>query len=564
MLPLASADPSQIDSYQLSGVLGRGGQGSVYFGENADGAKVAVKVLHAQVSDEQAYRRFMREAEAARRVAPFCTARVLDVGVADGRPYIVSEFIAGPSLERLVKGEGKRFGSGLERLGVATLTALAAIHRAGVVHRDFKPGNVIMGAEGPVVIDFGIARALDQTATSSVMGTPAFMAPEQFESAMVGPAADLFSWASTMVYAATGQQAFKGDTMPALMYAILTAESDLSGVPESLRPLLARCLAKDPAVRPGIEELLGLLTGQEAGVSVAREMGALPTLPAPGGPAPQPSGTLLLPDPASGPQGPAIPVSGPHGPATQGPGMPGSGPQGPAVPGYGVAWPGHGGPGGAPVMGFPGAQGPGFQARGSGVRPAAPQLAASVVTMVLMGLLALTLFFNGVEVFVVEAIMPRSIMISMALLILVVPAFCVAVWRHSVASAISMGLVIPLALLFLAWGLVLPGEDDMPGVLLAIIPALLLGLVIAAASLLLWRLGPVAAITGGIGGLLLSLETLTHLAAMLMDGSISVLRYTIVITTRFTLGAWALVIGILLVVRAVQGRNRSHREPVAR
>ncbi|MFI6451587.1 serine/threonine-protein kinase [Streptosporangium amethystogenes] len=496
MLPLASADPGRINAFRLSGVLGRGGQGSVYLGQDAAGAKVAVKVLHTQLEDAETHRRFMREVEAARRVAPFCTARVLDVGVAEGRPYIVSEFITGPSLERLVRGEGVRFGSGLERLAVTTLTALAAIHRAGIVHRDFKPSNVIMGAEGPVVIDFGIARTLDQTATSSVMGTPAFMAPEQFAGGVVGPAADLFSWAGTMAFAATGQQAFKGDTMPALMHAILTTEPDLSEVPEGLRPLLARCLAKDPEARPGTEELLGLLTRQESGTVPDR-------------PAPPRSGTLLLPDPGS-------------------------------------------------------------QAPGSRARSHAPRPVASVVALVLMALLALTLFAQGLDFlagWVFEGhryllSLPDWIMISMGCLIPVVPAFCVAVWRHSVASAISMALVIPLALVFLFWGLALGAEDDLPEVLFAIVPAVLLGVVIAASALLLWRLNVFVAVLGGIGGLLMSVETGGHFVD-LMPGSpgrtFEALMIVVLLLTRFTLGAWLVLLGGMLTLRAVQSGRTSGR-----
>ncbi|MFI7133922.1 serine/threonine-protein kinase [Nonomuraea sp. NPDC050153] len=502
MLPLSSADPAQINAFQLSGVLGRGGQGSVYLGQDAAGTKVAVKVLHTLMEDAETHRRFMREAEATRRVAPFCTARVLDVGVADGRPYIVSEFITGPSLERLVRGEGVRFGSGLERLAVTTLTALAAIHRAGIVHRDFKPSNVIMGPEGPVVIDFGIARALDQTATSSVMGTPAFMAPEQFAGGVVGPAVDLFSWAGTMVFAATGQQAFKGDTMPALMHSILTTEPDLSEVPEGLRPLLALCLAKNPEVRPGAEELLGLLTGQEPGAATGSR-----TAPVPGRPAPAPSGTLFLANPGS-------------------------------------------------------------PASGSRARTHAPQLVAPAVALVLMALLSLTLFAQGLDLLVGSAFEPYRhvlspltwILISMGCLILTVPAFCVAVWRHSVASAISMALVVPLALIFLFWGLVLHTEDDLPEVLLAIGPAVLLGVVIAVAALLLWRLNALIAVLGGIGGLLLSVETVGHFVDLMpvrTGHTFEVLLTVIILLTRFTLGAWVALLGVMLMLRAVQSRKAS-------
>lgn len=264
-------DLRQIGPYRLVGVLGRGGQGTVYLGQGPSNEQVAVKVLHAgAAADENARRRFLREAEAARQVAPFCTARVLDTGLVGGQPYIVSEHIPGPSLDLLVRTEGPRSGSGLERLAVATLTALAAIHRAGIVHRDFKPHNVIMGPEGPVVIDFGIARVTAQTATHSVVGTPVYMAPEQFGGAPVTPAADLFSWATSMIYAATGQQVFRGDTFPVIMHAILTSEPDLSSVPQELRPALAACLVKDPTARPSAAALLRRLTGDEPPAPLAQ------------------------------------------------------------------------------------------------------------------------------------------------------------------------------------------------------------------------------------------------------------------------------------------------------
>ncbi|MEO3785226.1 protein kinase [Actinocorallia sp. B10E7] len=262
-LPLGPGAPRVIGSYRLTGLLGRGGQGAVYLGEAPDGGPVAVKVLHeGAAGSEDAMRRFLREVEAARRVAPFCTARVLDAGVHGERPYIVSEFVPGRSLELLVQEEGPRRGGALQRLAVTTSSALAAIHRAGIVHRDFKPANVVLGPEGPVVIDFGIARALDQAGTrTGSVGTPAYMAPEQFTDGAVGQPADIFAWAGTMVFAATGRRPFPGDTMPALLNAILHQPPDVSGLPEPLAGIVALCLDKDPRSRPTADELHARLSG---------------------------------------------------------------------------------------------------------------------------------------------------------------------------------------------------------------------------------------------------------------------------------------------------------------
>ncbi|MER5420737.1 WD40 repeat domain-containing serine/threonine-protein kinase [Streptosporangium roseum] len=260
--PLAEGDPRQLGDYRLTGVLGEGGQGVVYLGRAPSGQPVAIKTLHARMTADPAAReRFLREAEITRRVAAFCTARVIDAGIARDRPYLVSEYVRGPSLDELIAHDGPRTGGGLDRLAITTLTALAAIHRAGIVHRDFKPSNVIMGQEGPVVIDFGIARVLEHSTTrSGLMGTPAYLSPEQLNGHQAGTASDVFAWAATMVYAATGHPAFPGAIPAAVISAIVTREPDLAGVPDQLRPLLTACLAKDPAARPGVADLFTALT----------------------------------------------------------------------------------------------------------------------------------------------------------------------------------------------------------------------------------------------------------------------------------------------------------------
>ncbi|MEV0399590.1 serine/threonine-protein kinase [Actinoallomurus sp. NPDC050550] len=268
--PLQLGDPLRLGGYELEGRLGEGGQGVVYLGRDALGRQVAVKLLRAQlVADEAMRARFARELAVIERVAGFCTAQVLDADVVGDQPYIVSEYVPGPSLLQLVMEEGPREGTELDRLAIGAATALAAIHRTGIVHRDFKPANVLVGPDGPRVIDFGIARALesgaDSTTASGVVGTPAYMAPEQIAGERVTPAADVFSWAATMVFAATGGPPFGADSIPSVMNRILNAAPDLSGVPVALLPLLERCLAKDPAVRPQAQELLLQLIGERPG-----------------------------------------------------------------------------------------------------------------------------------------------------------------------------------------------------------------------------------------------------------------------------------------------------------
>jgi WD40 repeat protein len=268
---LRPGDPERLGAYRLVGLLGEGAQGTVFLGEAPGGHHVAVKVLHARITgDDKVRRRIMREVEAARQVRQFCTARVLDVATTGSTFYIVSEYVPGESLKQLVTREGPRDGGALERLAVGTASALAAIHQTGIVHRDFKPQNVLMGPDGPRVIDFGIARSLDATTseTTGPVGTPAYMSPEQITSGDIDPASDVFSWGGTMVFAATGSPAFGRDSVPVVMYRILNEDPDLSGVPESLRDMVAAALAKEPERRPAATEVLLGLLGDRPGPAV--------------------------------------------------------------------------------------------------------------------------------------------------------------------------------------------------------------------------------------------------------------------------------------------------------
>ncbi|MEN3535011.1 serine/threonine-protein kinase [Microbispora sp. ZYX-F-249] len=261
---LRGGDPTFIGPYRIVRRLGAGGQGIVYLGTDGAGAPVAVKVLRPEIAaDETTRSRFAREVAVAQRVASFCTAQFLAADLWSDPPYIVTEYVDGPSLQEEVARNGPRTGAALHRLAVGTATALTAIHEAGLVHRDFKPGNVLLGADGPRVIDFGIARALDATATvsSQVVGTPAYMAPEQIKAAEVGPAADVFAWGAVITFAATGRSPFAADTTHAVLYRVIDGEPDIAGVPEPLRALVARCLAKEPAQRPAMREVLMRLLG---------------------------------------------------------------------------------------------------------------------------------------------------------------------------------------------------------------------------------------------------------------------------------------------------------------
>ena len=276
MLPLRDTDPREVGGYRLLGRLGEGGQGVVFLALGPAGNRAAVKLL-APTTDPLVRSRFLKEVAAAQQVAGFCTAHVLDAGIFERRPFIVSEYVSGPSLVEVIQQHGPRAGAVLERIAVATLTALGAAHAVGMVHRDFKPGNVLLGPDGPVVIDFGLAAVPGMTTTGLsgqvAVGTPAFMAPEQLAGVRVTAAADMWSWAVTIAYAGTGELPFKGESLTATAYAILHSEPTVGWLPEPLGSIVHRCLRKEPASRPSAWGALS-----ELAAAGARLAGPLPPL----------------------------------------------------------------------------------------------------------------------------------------------------------------------------------------------------------------------------------------------------------------------------------------------
>lgn len=261
MEALRDGDPRVAGPYVLLARLGEGGMGVVYLGQGQDGTRVAVKLIHHRMSaDADFRRRFAREVAAARRVARFCTAPVLDADVEGETAYLVTEYVEGPNLEDVVRRSGPLKGSALDGLAASMAVALRAIHGAGVVHRDLKPANVLLSQVGPKVIDFGIARLADAEMSSAIVGTPAYMSPEQVSGSQVGPASDIFSWGSTVAFAATGESPFGSGSVPTVLLRIVNEPAALHGLSGQLRDLVAAALLKKPADRPTAQDILDHLS----------------------------------------------------------------------------------------------------------------------------------------------------------------------------------------------------------------------------------------------------------------------------------------------------------------
>ncbi|MGV9323405.1 serine/threonine-protein kinase [Streptomyces sp. NPDC003660] len=256
--------PEYAGHYRLESRLGSGGMGVVHLARSGSGMRLAVKVVHAEFARDDEFRgRFQQEVAAARRVSGAFTAPVVDADPEADRPWMATLFIPGPTLAEEVKRNGPMAPGEVRRLMAGLAEALRDIHRVGVVHRDLKPGNVLLAEDGPKVIDFGISRPKDselRTETGKLIGTPPFMAPEQFRRPReVGPAADVFALGSVIVHAAAGRGPFDSDSPYVVAYQVVHDEPDLTGVPAGLVPLVRRCLAKEPEDRPTPDEIMSAL-----------------------------------------------------------------------------------------------------------------------------------------------------------------------------------------------------------------------------------------------------------------------------------------------------------------
>ncbi|MDX2895096.1 serine/threonine-protein kinase, partial [Streptomyces scabiei] len=279
MEKLGPGDPQRIGAYRLLARLGSGGMGNVYLARSERGRTVAVKLVRQELAEQEEFRaRFRQEVRAARQVGGYWTAPVLDADTEAGIPWVATGYVAGPSLQSVV---GRDHGALPERsvriLAAGLAHALEDIHAAGLIHRDLKPSNVLVTIDGPRVIDFGIARALETvtdgglTRTGALVGSPGFMAPEQVRGDRITPACDVFCLGSVLSYAATGTLPFgaANSGVHALMFRIAEEEPDLEGLPEGLYDIVRECLRKDPAARPTLAQILQR-TGAEDTVFAGR------------------------------------------------------------------------------------------------------------------------------------------------------------------------------------------------------------------------------------------------------------------------------------------------------
>ncbi|MGP7999428.1 MAG: serine/threonine-protein kinase [Streptosporangiaceae bacterium] len=330
--------PDRLGAYRLLDRIGEGGMGVVYLGRDAEQRSVAIKVLRPAVAgDPNARRRLAREVETMRRVRSPFVAEVLDTDVTGDTPYIVTRYVPGRTLDDVVTQDGPLTGARLARLASGLAGALAAIHAAGVVHRDLKPGNVMLVNSDPVVIDFGIAQALDSTRltqTGMFMGTPGYLAPEVIEGQPAAAAADVHAWGGTVAFAATGRPPFGTGSYETIFYRIVNGQPDLAGVPTPMAGLLGAALRRNPAARPAASQLCA--------ASAALDVAALQPVPVPGGldggrlaPGTRADAPVRYPTQDAFAAGPAAAGPAAAGPAAAGPATagPAAGPAATVLPG---------------------------------------------------------------------------------------------------------------------------------------------------------------------------------------------------------------------------------------
>jgi serine/threonine protein kinase len=268
-MPIEETAEERIGPYRLLSKLGQGGMGVVYRGVDGAGLDVAVKLLRPEIADDDGFRlRLLREVETMRRIQSPYVARIIDADLHAERPYIVTQYVAGHPLDDTVRATGPLSGRLLVQVAAGLAEALIAIHAAGVVHRDLKPNNVMLVNGEPVVIDFGIAHAADSTRltqTGMIIGTPGYLAPEIIDGGSPGPAVDIYAWAATVAFAATGRSPFGTGSLEAIMARVVRGRPDLTDVPPEIGGGLQAALARDPRARPTADQLTGWLRNLQSG-----------------------------------------------------------------------------------------------------------------------------------------------------------------------------------------------------------------------------------------------------------------------------------------------------------
>ncbi|QGV77818.1 serine/threonine-protein kinase [Streptomyces ficellus] len=325
--PLEGDDPRSVAGYRLAARLGAGGMGKVYLSYTPGGRPVAIKVIRPDFAEDAEFRRrFAQEVKSAQRVQGLYTAPVIDSDTDARQPWLATAYVPGPSLADAVQAHGRLPVDTVLLLVAGIAEALQVIHGAGIVHRDLKPANVLLAADGPRVIDFGIARAADATSLTGsgvTIGTPSFMSPEQAAGRTVTAATDIFALGQVTAYAALGSPAFGEGTSHGVLYRIVHEEPQLDGLPDRLRELVTRCLAKDPAERPSVADILTLCQAASDQTTLRRPEEWLPGAVAADittrAAAPAPVAATTPPPPAQPPTAPAAPAAPATPPPAQAP-----------------------------------------------------------------------------------------------------------------------------------------------------------------------------------------------------------------------------------------------------